>query len=315
MCIEVYHPDQSIVISYEVEIVDFVGPRLFVADYTLLIKNSSDSPLSILSILFPRGMYVVENDEWRIRGVTDVTNTIPQRLRNCRVAEDRLIHTQPDPNSPDQDRDPLDGQWLPEAGQFEGPHLDSEGITFLNKTGNTFLKYNLGEGNDLAPSESRWFSWRFQVDRAGTLIDKTPLPGTEIAYHHLSSPIDVRRTIREEIQVAKARGELRGQGWTADALDDLLGTLGMLPEERNVDIEYYELLVQPGPPRERAIIAWQTERDLRWRNPSPRWGRVLNLERVGELVYQWKSGSILEPAGPWHSDGFILHLTLLCRSV
>jgi hypothetical protein len=91
----------------------------------------------------------------------------------------------------------------------------------------------------------------------------------------------------------------------AKVVSRMMQTMG-LHRPRCVQIKYYELVVNPGPPSKRFILNWKVERDLRMRSHSPR--TVQN----DELIYEWKSGSMLFPDGyPWKNEGFVLHLKLV----
>jgi hypothetical protein len=57
------------------------------------------------------------------------------------------------------------------------------------------------------------------------------------------------------------------------------------------------------------------ERDIRMRSGSPRMTQNASSAPTDddELVYEWKSGSILEPDHAWSDSGFILHLNMAYR--
>jgi hypothetical protein len=100
-----------------------------------------------------------------------------------------------------------------------------------------------------------------------------------------------------------------GPPWLEEATTGLRDAIG-LGRERQVDLEYYELVIRPGDPRKRVLLAWSSERHLHMRSQSPRIGSDPSVEPVGELLYEWKSGRLVDT--PWLGKGFILHFTLLC---
>lgn len=97
--------------------------------------------------------------------------------------------------------------------------------------------------------------------------------------------------------------------WLIRLCENLRERLGFV-RERRVDIQLLELVVQPG---DNFLMGWDVERDLRMRSGSPREAEEGSpWEPNGELLYEWKTGSLLGPDGnPWHNEGFTLHLTVI----
>jgi hypothetical protein len=179
----------------------------------------------------------------------------------------------------------------------------------------------------IAPGDAHWLQLELEVPDAGELLPDS-IYGP-IVFHEVASPIDVRRTFVENIQNALRDVFEQRQNTPAhypdyqgfitrlDNHDRVLGeivrTFG-LALERRVDIQYYELTVETGDPKQQFLQYIFPQGDIRMRSGSPRLGahEELDLGRIGEPVYEWKSGSILEPAHPWKNTGFSLRLGLGC---
>ena len=313
MCIEVFHPELPIIIRYANETLRFTGEGSFSFVYAFLLENASSVPLGYINILFPRPLLGKDDEGWFVEGVHDITDQIPNRLRGCTIHDNntRLQLTQPDPNRPQFNLPLLDGEWLPGSTQMHVPGnaITEEGLYILKHLQFTFLQADL-QGTPLAARKSRWFCWQVDVSNVGILCDS---PIGRMAIHQVASPCVVRRTFEEEIEAIQREGESAGPPWLAATCGALRKTLG-LTTERRVDIKLLELVVQPGPPNKRFLIDWDAERDLRTRSGSPRWGDDPQREPQGELLYEWKTGSLVSPDhNPWRNDGFTLHLTLSCR--
>jgi hypothetical protein len=177
------------------------------------------------------------------------------------------------------------------------------GLIVLREIDCTFFQVRLH--TPLEPLDSRWFAFQINAAEVG-VVEQTPLG--PIAIHQLASPIDVRHTVQEKLETGLRRAESTGAPtWVTSLSRNIIEILGVTTERR-CEIEYYELVVNAGPPSERFLISWEVERDLRMRSNNPR------RNDSGDLLYEWKSGTILRPDGyPWKNAGFILHLKLVVR--
>lgn len=312
MCLEIYHPEMPVQIPFKSEVVAFTGPLDFVARYTFLIRNGGSSPIERLWVLFPRGLF----DTPTQRSVPwtkpeDITDKLGPNANQHFLppSRDTLTLVQPDPNRPQFDREPLTGFWFPSATTrwVMPPGITADHVSLMRKAELACWQVDLGD-NALAPQQARWFWWEVTVRGSGSPLGRTCLR-QNFVLQQLASPIDVRRTFVELFEGGQRDSQAKGDLTTAEMCSELLKALG-LRYERRVDIQYYELAIWPGRPSQRMIVSWHMERDLRLRSGSPRLGTDPLREPQGEPIYEWKSGSILEPDHAWKDEGFILHLTL-----
>lgn len=305
MCLEVYHPELPLIIPYENEIIRFSSLESFSGVYKLLIRNTGNLPLDYFNVLYPRRLYVeTDSGTWLMRGVSDITEQLPSLLRDSSLRGDRLTLLQPDPNRPQFDRPPLEGSFLPKDSRILVPgDLYTQGLMLLREIDAGFFQVRLT--TPIEPLDARWFCFRIKIPQAGLVTD-TPIG--RVAIHQLASPVDVRHTVEEKLETGLRRAEQAGAAaWVGNLTRQVMQTLGVTRERRS-EIEYYELVVNPGPPADRFLLSCDVERDLRMRSNSPR-------PFGDELLYEWKSGSILRPDGyPWKNEGFILHLKLAGNS-
>ncbi len=318
MCLEAFHPEQPIVIRYENEVVEFIGNSEIRGVYCLLIQNAGRSPIERLSFLYPSWLPKSESGnpaDLTLDAVSVLDAPLTLLGGEYDASQQRFTLNQPDPNRPQFLRPPLSGEWLPNKGHLTMslPGSPIEALQILECFGTTFFQLEWEPDAYLAPNESRWIVLEISCQRPCTRIDQSVL-GCPVIIHQLASPYDVRHTTEELLeQIERA---LEGQ-WLSDVVRNLRQDIGIIAPRR-VDMEYYELTVYPGPATERFVIDWHAERDLRMRSNSPR--MVLDhpdtppLHR-GEMVFDWKSGSMLKPDGyPWKHEGFFLHLTFACKS-
>ncbi len=313
MCIEVYHPESPLIFRYANETLQFTGQHSLTIRYAFLVQNAGSSPIGYFNVLLPRNCYYFDETEgWRLRGVRDITDQIPTFFRGCNTTEAGTLRlVQPDPNRPQFDLPPLDGQWGGIASSVISPPdaILEQGLSLLLRLGCCYFRADL-HGAALDPWASRWFCWEIRVDNAG-IGTKTPLG--YVVMHQVASPCMVRRRLEENIEAVQRDMEATNDRWVAELCKDLRQTMGII-SERRITTELHELLVQPGPSNERFLIGWDVERDLRMRSGSPRVDEDPSHESHGELLYEWKSGSLIRPdRNPWRNEGFTLHLTLVCQ--
>ena len=179
-----------------------------------------------------------------------------------------------------------------------------------------FTAFQVDLKQPIEPQTAHWLSLRLSVDDTGVRLPTTLLG--PVVLHEFASPIDVRRTISEGMQTAlrilqQEDYELPKEEKIvrAESYNRTLDRLKLL-NERSVDIQYYELFVQTGNPNELLLLSSDTHGDIRQRSGSPRIGSdpSYDIECLNEPVYEWKSGSIIEPAHPWKNSGFSVRLTL-----
>lgn len=312
MCVEVYHSEVPLVVPYEIEILRLTGERSFKATHALLVQNVGHVPISTLNVLYPRMLYEQDGTDWVIPDgcLRNATADIRGLLRGVELHGDELVLAQQDPNRPQFARPPLAGTWLPDDFHVQMPKgFPAAGLSFLAKLRQSFFQLRFEA--PINPRQARWIGLEFDVLEAG--VPANSLLGN-VVIHQLASPVDVRRTVDEQVECAQRTGESDGPRWLGDLANDLREFMG-LKLERRVEIQYYELVLRPGNPAERLLLSWEAERDIRLRSGSPRKGENPALgEDNNELIYEWKSGSLLKPdSNPWRNLGFVLHLTLLCR--
>jgi hypothetical protein len=328
MCIEVYHPEAELCIPFEHEVVIFNGPKEFESSFTFLVRNVDKKPIDRLYVLYPRCLFGIPelidsaqreyNIPW-LQRPEDITALMPDSSIFDPVKDESISFVQIDPNRPQHDREPLRGYWLPGEGGWVLPKgITTDHVTFLR--GIEYTAWVKLLGRPLDPGQARWFWWKTSISGAGIGLGRTTL-GKKTTIHRFASPVDVRRTLseycetglrsaRRRLEMAEALGKrLEIATWKqrvhhASTLPEVLGLRG----ERRVNLEYYELDIHVGDPRDQLLMSWVSERDLRMRSNSPH--RPGHPESSDTLIYSWKSGSILEPDHSWKGAGFVLHMTL-----
>jgi hypothetical protein len=322
MCLEIYSTEQPIQIPFAHETIRFLNPRSFRIRYIVLVRNAGYREIASLTVILPRPIYHLADGgqagslEVSLRGFEDATWRLPELgLFFDQPANNRLRGHLADPNNPVCDLPGLEGYWNPSNATMSPPH----GLTrrcFLLLHEHRFTAWTVRLGQPIAPGDAHWCCWEVTVSDEGDVLEDT-LHGP-LVFHELSSPIDVRRTLSETLQSALRdvyqHGPESPNSEHEVAYRRILFALG-LHANRQVDVQYYELTVQPGDPRQRVLLAYTQQGDLRLRSGSPRVGRNVtwDSEFLDEPVYEWKSGSILEPAHPWQNLGFSLRLTLAWR--
>lgn len=316
MCIEIYSPNSPIRIPYVHELLRFIGPREFEVRYCFLLSNLGAQPLNRLCCLYPRSLFDVPSPLpltiANLLGdrLLDVTDRLPTFLDGFESpAPGTGVYLQPDPNEPYRNRPPLEGAWLPGQTQWGVPRdrqgtIQADHISALRR--GQLTAWLTIVDPPIPTNGSRWFAWRVHVNGQGVAIPRTVLR-RPLVLHEVASPIDVRRTFIHHFESAlrAAQDDPQAPDWEQKLYQDVLRLYG-LRSPRNVDTEYYELVVEPGDPSKRLIVSWQMDRDLRMRTDSPR----LEKPPDGRLVYEWKSGSMLRPRHPWTNKGFVLQLLL-----
>ncbi len=334
MCVEVYSTDQPIQIPYENENIRFTSPRAYGARHTFLVRNAGFRPIDKLSVLYPRFLYHLDTTpghragHLRLTSFDNQTERMPSLHPNATATGDNyLVMDLADPNNPMCNLPTLRGYWDHSNIEVDYPKVVTENplrSRWLFST-HHFSAWNVKLQEPIRPGDAHWFMWEFDVSDAGDpLEDSVHGP---IVFHELASPIDVRRTVVETLQSALSDSwnnaqntpptepdygriiarETRAQG----VFEGLMKEMG-IGQERRVDIQYYELTIETGDPRSQYLCSVITQGDIRLRSGSPRVDHRPGADRasIGEPVYEWKSGSILEPSHPWKNTGFSLRLAL-----
>jgi hypothetical protein len=318
MCIEVYSTEQPIQIPFEHETIRFLTPQSFRGRYTVLVRNSGYKAIDRLYLIYPRPLFYLKKTpegayEVSLKGLTDITHRLPDLGEFfSRPTDQRISAHLPDPNNPVCDLPGLEGywdpgnvSWLPAAG------LTARCLLLLNE--HHFTAWTARLQTPIAPGDAHWFCWEITVDGQGDLVEKS-IYGP-IIFHEIASPIDVRRTLVEALQTDLRDIHLYGPDDLGieheTAIRRILLAFGLL-QERRVDIQYYELNVQPGDPKNQFPINCESHGDIRMRSGSPRVADHMtwDIDCLGEPVYEFKSGSIIEPAHPWKNSGFNIRLIL-----
>lgn len=329
MCLEVYSPTQPVQIPYELERIRFLSPWAIHSRHTLLVRNAGYEPIHRLLALYPRAM--VRPELVRTEGGREVW--VPSYLPNHAAADttDRLPELAPfvgrlggeslytariaDPNNPVGHLAGIAGYWYPGNIRL-GPVRGLTTRCYLLLHSHSYTAWAVTFARPIEPGTAQWVCLELQVNGAGSGIPRTALG--PVVFHELASPIDVRRTLSEAVQTSlrdlhTAPADIR-RDYVAEhtaAYRRIQLELGLC-YERQVDIQYYELCVQTGDPKDLFLLNSGCQGDIRPRSGSPRIGRdpQLDAEFLDEPVYEWKSGSIIEPAHPWRNSGFSVRLTL-----
>lgn len=313
MCIEVFHPEMPLIIRYANETLRFENPRELTVYYVFLVQNAGNADIRFLNVLFPRRLYWNRDGDWYLEGVQDITPQIRDRLRNCDgTCGDKLRLLLPDPNRPQFNLPPLEGEWCVGNSSPELPPgmISEGGLSLMANLECAFFQVDLSTV-PLVPGASRWFGCQVELDGVGIECPSPFGANVHLVIHQVASPCAVRRTLEEKIETVQRTFEAAGPAFVADLCKDLRQVIG-ITTERRVNTEFQELVVQPGPPGKRSLIGWDVERDLRMRSGSPRWGNDPLREPIDELLYEWKTGSLLtQGRNPWRNDGFTLHLTFV----
>jgi hypothetical protein len=335
----VYSTDQPIQIPYAHENFRFLSPRAFRARYALLVRNAGFRPISVLCVLSPRVLYHYERLQVGTRrraglqfhGFQNVTDQLPLDHPQARpVGNNRLEMELADPNNPSCRFPVLSGLW--DHGNLNAA-IPSEVLSHPRLSCSVFQRHQFSAWHvrfaaPIEPGEAHWLQWELEVLGVGEPLEEG-LYGP-VVFHEIASPIDVRRRVVEKLRnalqdVFRARDSLPASSpdyqqrsdrlsLHETVLNDLVRVFG-LSQERRVDLQYYELTIETGDPRKQFLLSIIPQGDIYLRPGSPRIGHHEELDRgrIGEPVYEWQAGSILEPAHPWKNTGFSLRLGLGCK--
>ena len=340
VCLEIYSQDQKVEILFEHEDIRFSSPVSYTSQYAVLLRNGGDGPLDVLSMLYPRRLFSdLEGGKVRLRGVSEITEELLPA--NASLNEDgevvvaaegesdepvdrvffsdtrQLKWLVTNPNSPDKEIPGLTGKFGVEkvnlqsggtrlcSGVLELPKAFSDRhVITLNMHKYSAWLFRLNK--PLPAGEAQWFAWEINVESTGRPLFDT-LSGP-VVFHQFVSPSYVHRTLQECFSAAIEDCDVY-----SDEIQDIetyrsLLEMFDLNSERRVDSHYFELTIEPGPPNSRFVQSWNVEGDLRMLSPSPR--VRTSSDSIEEPVYEWKSGSMLEPKHEWTDHGFVLRLTL-----
>lgn len=327
MCLEIYSPFQPVQIPYENERIRFLSPSSMSSRYTLLVRNAGFEDLSELNALYPRALIqlVLAPDGTQTQfvrrknhGWADVTDRLPA-FAPFSIGQpnpgDTIAVRMADPNNPIGFLPNISGTWHPGGTLDVMPNLPDREKLILQSHEFTPLIIKLAA--PIQPGEAQWLCLEVIVDQVGCPIDTF---FARVVFHELTSPIDVRRTIGESLHTAVRDTYTNPQAQPDNLLvahrmayRGLISKLG-LNRDRQVDIQYYELSVQTGDPLQQYLFGITRLGDIRPRPGSPRIGIDPQRDRefLNEPIYEWKSGSIIEPAHPWRNTGFSIRLNLAC---
>jgi hypothetical protein len=293
----------------------------------MLVRNAGYRPIEKLTAIYPRPIYdfvkgTASKTDIRLERLEDITDQLPRLLAIFAESRGGRLEAQlPDPNNPVCNMAGLSGQWNVNNVRWDFPEACGLRCALLLKE-NRFTIWNARLHKPITAGDAHWLCWQITLRGEGDDAPHPTLHGP-IVFHEIASPIDVRRTATEflqtslrDIDLELAREELDALHRNhhlahKQAIGNILVQFG-LHKERRVDIQYYELTVQTGDPRCQWLKHYYAQGDIRMRSGSPRFGRDVQLdaEFLNEPVYEWKSGSLLEPAHPWKNSGFTIRMEL-----
>lgn len=300
MCIEVYSPTTPVVIPFESEVLRFSGPREICASYCFLLRNEGQAPLNELVVLYPRPLFLdPRTNDVVLRAPLDLSLNLPESHSRFESREPgQLALTLPDPADPANDREALVGAYNPNPDSQELhwaiPGSDDRKLArALAAFGLSAWKLTLRTG--IPPKSSRWFWWGLDTVACGTPLPATPF-ACGVVLHKIISPRTVHRLFRQQFSAA-CRAALNDEDLQEMqvylAIQEYLG----LSRPRQVNIEQYELTIQPGKPSEQIVLSWNCEGKLESQLESPRLGFDHEYDPEGEVIFDWRSGSILSRDG------------------
>jgi hypothetical protein len=331
MCVEVYHPGVPLEIPFAHEVIRFTSAVEWEVKYCFLARNLSHRPIEHLYALYPRSLFNEPQPFPRPVGellpdLEDITDRLPRAITGFDNPPDWSDYTLrvddlPDPNRPEVNRAPLTGTFRPGTSELALPPRFGPAQIYVLRLAN-LTAWRVRFEPKLGAYEARWFWWRIRLKDLGIRLppqgsadpalprSTTPL-GCPLVLHEVASPLDVRRRFIELLESGLRDAELEGDEDGQTTYGEAIRGLG-LRRERQVDIQYYQLTVLPGKPEDRLIVSWQMDRDLRMLQQCPRVGKE-EPDPVGELIYEWRTGSLLKPDHAWKDQGFALHLLLAYR--
>lgn len=341
MCLELYAIDQPVQLVYEEERIRFETPFSATVEITVLVRNTGYRDITQLHVIYPSYLFRVDTEpasrqlRVTVPKFSDISGTIPDHFptRQRQDPRDQSVWLSvwlPDPNYPLATL-LMEGYWNPNPDNLEVqfPKVFTEALqrTLFYCEKLRFAPFVLKLRNrPIRPQEAHWYRFRFRVDDLGTPVGPTLLG--HLVFHEVIAPIDVRRTMLESTQnVLRHARESADSDDRADEriLAGILDSTGLLGERR-VDMQYFQLTLEPGDPMERLLVNSVQQGDLRMQPDSPginlnEWsdgGGAASARRsrtpVHEPVYQWKSGSSLDPSHPWKNSGFSLRFGLIYRA-
>jgi len=305
--LEVYCPGQKIVIPFVYEHIRFLSHQTLRGRYTILVRNESDRPIEHLCWLYPRALlsgpnaagemylkktYSIELEDLGLPFVTEFDGT-------------ELTAHVPNPTEPENNMTGIVGKFDTENYFFGLPHsFNARQIALLDTYGLTAVYVKLRQ--PIAPKDSHWFAWEITTERHGTLIEESVI-GPHV-YHYFASPVYVHRTVRETYLSGISDFDLFDD-FQAEHYPAHVTTVEQfgLKAERDVDIKYHQLLIVPGDPKKCALSYWDSQGDVRMMSGSP---HIIQDGNGAIPVFDWKSGSILQPEHPWKDLGFMLRIVL-----
>lgn len=312
MCLEVYAPNGKIVIPFANESIRFLTPNAIRSRYSVLIRNAGRRPIRELFFLSPYQLLA----DGEVRGQVELRGP-GSIVRDLRASDEffigmegtRLSMRMPDPTDTSRWRPILHGDLFEDNGVFQFPSGTEESHVLLMQR-SPFTGWSLPLTHPINPGNAQWFWWQINVANIGSTFATFREPRV---IHRIASPFDVRRTFKEYLETAIARfdGEDPEYGQTARELMELFN----LNNKRNVDMEYYELRVEPGDPLRQILDYWEVEGALEMRSRSPRVAdnSFYEGEAAGQPVYEWRLGSLFRRRRWWQSppnESFMLRLSL-----
>lgn len=330
MCIELYSLNQQIQIPFEQEIVHFHSPFEFVGTYTMLIRNSGYDDIDELVCLFPRlissGCYnnvskKLKFDLKECLGNTTSKETILKsfgerfEIQPNHNEPDEITVVIPDPNNPASTLPGITGYCYPANAKIFLPEQLRGQTTRALKIAEEcrVTLWGLKLKKPIKKDTAHWYQFTITINLSPneTNFLHDSLIGPCI-YYEFASPIDVRRTVAEQILVSKQILKRLDAPQGVSACDALVEGFG-LDKKRMVDIQYYELNINTGDPSDQMMINCLSQGDIRFRSASPKivtYDDKAKGTKYQMPVFEWKSGTILEPPHPWKDTGFSIRLCL-----
>lgn len=313
MCLEVYAAQQPVVLPFAHEVVSFLSPTTFVGQYTVLVKNAGSAPLSEVGLLYPRPLLELdENGVPFLAGTSDLSPSVHAEAASGAdpsktLEEDQFVWRVANPNRPQNDLF-LRGKLDPSNTSFSLPSgFEPKQVALLEELGVSAWTIQFNE--PIAPNDAHWLSLAIKVDKVGRKIPRS-ISGP-LVFHQFASPLAVRQTIEESFLTGKETvfgpDGNSSPAEHVDAFEFLLDAFS-LRKPRQVQIEYYQLTVQPGDPMKQEMTELLCEGELWMRSDSPFPREVIDDgESWTEPVFQWKSGSMLDQ---FNGNGGTMDFTL-----
>lgn len=225
------------------------------------------------------------------------------------------------PNDPKNDLSGLEGHCIPDNLQLTLPEDIRDNlaayIDVLSRHDFTAWLYYLP--SPIEPGTAHWYQLQVHVDHTGLMMRDSP--HGPCVYHKLASSIDVRRTLRERIESSQRLSTVTPSILHSPAIE-LIESHYLRPahemyngDDENGMINYFELTIGTGNPKEQGMMHWHAEGDIRLRAKTPKYKLFKSGDGKNDYFepnFDWKSGLIVEPNHPLQNKGFSLTFCISC---